>query len=77
VLSPGADNERRDRNLKLRLYGARGVLEHWIIDRIAQTVEVYRREKATLKLVATLLANDEITSPILPEFSYPVARLFS
>jgi Uma2 family endonuclease len=77
VLSPGADNERRDRNLKLRLYGARGVLEHWIIDRIAQTVEVYRREKATLKLVATLLANDEITSPILPEFNYPIARLFS
>jgi len=32
-------------------------------------VEVYRREKAVLKLVATLYHQDELTSSILPGFN--------
>lgn len=77
VLSPGAENHRRDRNLKLRLYSARGVREYWIIDRQLQQIEVYRRHKAALELVATLFTGDELSSPLLPEFSYLIARLFA
>jgi Uma2 family endonuclease len=76
VLSPGKPNERRDREAKLKLYSIRGVLEYWIVNFKEQSVEVYRREDAMLKLVATLYAQDEITSPILPGFSCLVSQLF-
>jgi Uma2 family endonuclease len=72
VLSPGADNERRDRDLKLRLYSARGVKEYWIFDWRLQQVEVYRREQISLSLVATLFASDRLTSDLLPGFSCSV-----
>jgi len=77
VLSSGAANQQRDRDLKLRLYSARGVREYWLIDWEAQQVEVYRRDLATLRLVATLFPQDELTSPMLPNFSFQIARLFA
>jgi Uma2 family endonuclease len=76
VLSPGARNARRDRDLKRRLYSAWGVREYWLADWQTRTLEVFRREGATLRLVATLYAVDELTSPLLPDFKTPVARLF-
>jgi Uma2 family endonuclease len=76
VLSPGNENERRDRELKLKLYSERGVQEYWIIDWQKQQVEVYRREQVLLRLVNTLFPFDQLTSPLLPDFSYPVSQLF-
>ncbi|CBN58847.1 MULTISPECIES: Uma2 family endonuclease [Kamptonema] len=76
VLSPGADNERRDRELKLRLYSTRGVQEYWIVNWQLQQIEVYRREQASLRLIATLFAEDELTSPLLPGFTCRIAQLF-
>ena len=76
VLSPGNDNERRDRELKLKLYSERGVQEYWIIDWRKQQVEVYRREQILLRLVNTLFPQDQLTSPLLPGFVYPVSQLF-
>lgn len=32
VLSLGAENQRRDRDLKLRLYSVQGVREYWLLD---------------------------------------------
>jgi Uma2 family endonuclease len=77
VLSPGADNERRDRDLKLRLYSVRGVQEYWIVNWRLRQIEVYRREQASLRLIATLLSNDQLTSPLLPGFSCSVAHIFA
>jgi Uma2 family endonuclease len=76
VLSPGTDNERRDRSVKLKLYATQGVQEYWIADRTLQQIQIYRRQSATLKLVATLQATDEISSPLLPEFSCSIAAFF-
>ena len=76
VLSPGSTNERRDREVKLKLYSRRGVLEYWIVDWQARQVEVYRREELALRLVVTLYATDTLTSPLLPGFACGVARLF-
>ncbi len=77
VLSPGSENEKRDRELKLKLYSSRGVKEYWIVDWRKQQVEVYRREQAVLKLVATFFNDDLLSSPILPEFSCAIAPLFT
>lgn len=76
VLSPGKINATRDREAKLKLYSVRGVLEYWIVNFREHCVEVYRRENAALKLVATLYSSDELTSPILPGFSCLVSKLF-
>ena len=76
VLSQGTKNEQRDREMKLKLYGERGVLEYWIINWRSPQVEVYRRQDVALQLVCTLFPGDEITSPLLPEFSCAVSRLF-
>ena len=76
VLSPGATNERRDREAKLKLYSRRGVLEYWIIDWRARQVEVHRREELALRLVATLHPADTLTSPLLLGLACQVATLF-
>ena len=76
VLSPGPRSERRDRELKRKLYSQRGVQEYWIADWRLRTVEVYRREAGELKLVETLHAKDELTSPLLPGFKVQVEELF-
>lgn len=75
VLSPGPKNEERDRDVKLVLYSRRGVREYWIVDWREMTVQVYRREQAALRLVATLTAEDTVTSPLLPGFVWPIAGL--
>ncbi|AFY34139.1 Uma2 family endonuclease [Calothrix sp. PCC 7507] len=76
VLSPGEKNEKRDRESKLKLYSVQGVQEYWICDRLQKKVEVYRRQQTTLKLVATLFSQDELTSPLLPGFYCLVSKLF-
>jgi Uma2 family endonuclease len=55
VLSPGNDNQRRDKEAKLKLYSARGVQEYWIANWQCQTLEIYRRDNAQLHLIATLI----------------------
>lgn len=77
VLAQGTKNEQRDREMKLKLYGERGVLEYWMINWRSPQVEVYRRQDASSQLVCTLFPGDEITSPLLPGFSCAVARLFA
>jgi Uma2 family endonuclease len=69
ILSPGPPNEERDLDLKLTLYSRRGVREYWIVDWREVSIRVYRRADAALQLVATLSADDALTSPMLPGFS--------
>lgn len=75
VLSPGQANEQRDRELKLKLYSRYGVREYWIVDWREPSIQVYRREEAVLRLVATLAAEDTLTSPLLPGFARLVGEL--
>ncbi len=76
VLSAGWENIRRDRDLKLRLYSARGVQEYWVVDWRSQQIEIYRRDQAALTLVMTLHATDDLTTPLLPGFTCAVDQLF-
>lgn len=77
VLSPGQDNERRDKEAKLKLYSVIGVLEYWIVDRFKKQVEIYCRDRARLTLASTLYNNDEITSTLLPDFRCSIERFFA
>ena len=76
VLSPGELNEQRDKEVKLKLYSLHGVQEYWIVSWQLKTLEIYRRSDSQLHLVATLLENDTLTSPLLPGFSAPIAQIF-
>lgn len=76
LLSPGTANAQRDRNIKLKLYSRRGVLEYWIVDWQERSVEVYRREEAMLKHISTLYENDILQSPHPPGFQCKVSEIF-
>ena len=73
ILSPGAENARRDRHAKRQLYRKYGVKEYWVIDPASATIEVFRTTR--FKLVATLGLADEITTPLLPGFRCSVKDL--
>ena len=77
VVSPGPENERRDRAAKLALYGRRGVSEYWILDWRHRQVEVYRRAGDALVFARLLAEADEIESAILPGFRCPVSKFFT
>ena|SRR5579859_1057651 len=77
VLSPGSDNGRRDRELKLKLYSRRNAKEYWIVNWRERTLEVYRRENAELQLVKTLDETNVLETPLLPGFSCKVGNLFT
>jgi Uma2 family endonuclease len=76
VLSPGAANVRRDREVKLGLYSRRGVLEYWIVDWQQRTVDVYRHDGQELRPVGTLRGDATLTSPWLPGFSCLLTTLW-
>jgi Uma2 family endonuclease len=76
VLSPGAENERRDREVKLKLYSRRGVKEYWVVNWRARNLEIYRREDDLLTLQKTLDENSTLESPLLPGFHCKVSRIF-
>ena len=76
VLSPGTEQIRRDRELKLKLYSIKGVREYWIVDWRSQQVEIYQRDNAILVQTATLFATNTLTSPLLPNFNCPVSQFF-
>jgi Uma2 family endonuclease len=76
VLSAGAENKRRDRSIKRRLYSTYGVKEYWIVDPERRSVEVYRLAGKILNLAATLMDEEELTSPLLPSFQVRVSNIF-
>lgn len=77
VLSPGADNLRRDRETKLRLYARAGVREYWIVNLAGQSVDVFRHDGDQLALVQTVAGDGVLESPDqLPGFQMAVARIW-
>jgi Uma2 family endonuclease len=76
ILSPGRENERRDRELKLDVYSRWAVKEYWLADWRVRSVLVYRPGTRGLELAEALGADDTLTSPLLPGFSVPLRELF-
>jgi Uma2 family endonuclease len=76
ILSPGVDNQRRDKNVKRHLYGERKLKEYWIIDPESATVEVYKLQKQGLKLVGKYINQDLLKSIILPNLNCKAEDIF-
>jgi Uma2 family endonuclease len=77
IVSPGADNERRDRLVKRQLYGKYGVKEYWIVDFHNRTIEVYVLQGQMPQLQSILTEEDELTSSVLPGYRCKVETIFA
>lgn len=70
---------KRDAQTKRRLFERTGVREYWLVDPELDTVQVFRRgDRDRLARVVELTAEegDILTSPLLPDFQYPLRELF-
>jgi Uma2 family endonuclease len=77
ILSPGT--RKTDEQIKRRLFDRGGVREYWLVDPELELVKVFRRAAdGSLPRVAELAreAGDQLTSPLLPDFSLPLHELF-
>lgn len=77
VISPGAENRRRDLLIKRQLYGKYGIEEYWVIDTENRYVLIHRLRGQSLDQVATLRDDDELNSPILPGFDVKASTIFN
>jgi Uma2 family endonuclease len=73
VLSPST--EKRDRGIKFQDYALHSVAEYWIIDTVAETVELYRLADGTYPPV-TPQKEALLSSDVVPGFEIPVTAIF-
>jgi Uma2 family endonuclease len=77
IISPGKENRERDLTFKRQLYAKYGVEEYWIVDRENQCVLIYRLQGKVLEETAKCSIEDEITTPLLPQFHLKVSSIFN
>jgi Uma2 family endonuclease len=73
VLSPST--EARDRGIKFTDYASHGVREYWIIDTVAETVELYRLSGTSYPPVEKQ-SEGMLRSDAMPGFEIPVRAIF-
>jgi len=74
VLSPGT--ARRDLVSKREAYQAAAVPEYWIVDPVAQTIEVLALERSLYARTGLFRRDQTLRSPILPELAIDLATIF-
>lgn len=74
VLSPGT--VAIDRGRKMRLLARFGLPEYWLVDPIAQTVEIYVLTGDRLTLDHTCSPPGDVRSPTLTGFAFEAVRIF-
>ena len=73
VLSPST--KKKDRGIKFQDYAQHGVREYWIIDPVAETVELYRLQDDAYPPVAAQ-KDGILSSDVVPGFEIPVRAIF-
>jgi Uma2 family endonuclease len=74
ILSPST--EATDRGRKLQMFARYAVPEHWIVDPVHESLEVYRLETDSYVLVQRASGDDEVTSSALPGVALRARRIF-
>jgi Uma2 family endonuclease len=75
VLSP--HRPRFDRVTKFEQYALYGVGEYWIVDLVAENLEVYRLAENGYELRAGLAGEQILETPLLQGWKLPVRKLFA
>jgi Uma2 family endonuclease len=60
----------------LKAYARYGIGEYWIVDPVAQTIEVYRLAPQGFQLAAKCGKDEAVRTPLLLGFSLPVGAIF-
>lgn len=76
VLSPGKQNQERDRIRKRDQYAARGIPEYWLVEPEAQTVMVLQWQTGSYEEVGLFKGDDLINSPTFPDLKLTANQLF-
>jgi len=74
VLSP--TTAAIDRGKKMRMLARYGVREYWIVDPVAETIEIYTLAGGAYTLAGTMVGPDEARSPHLPDLSFAATQVF-
>ena len=77
ILSPGRENEMRDRVAKRQLYAKFGVKEYWIVDPKNRIIEVFCLEQGVLERKYSAGPGDEVVSWVLPGFRCQASDIFA
>ena len=75
ILSP--TTAAHDRGPKLKAYAKYSVREYWIVVPEGYSIEVYRLGHGGFELARIYQEQEILSSPILPDFSLPVASIFT
>jgi Uma2 family endonuclease len=75
VLSP--TTKSNDLGRKLRMFARYEVPEYWILDTDQRTIDVRTLRGSFYQVTATASGDDVVTSPLLPDLSFPLSRLFA
>lgn len=74
ILSPAT--ERRDRELKRKVYAKFGVSEYWLVDPEAQSIEVMVLEAEDFSSPDIYLGEGLVVSRVIPQLSLAVSQVF-
>jgi Uma2 family endonuclease len=66
-----------DRVTKFEQYAQNGVGEYWIIDPVAESVDVFRLAGSSYELVGSVTGDRTLETPLLPGWKMPVRDLFA
>ena len=69
--------EARDRRRKAELFARFGIPEYWIVDPLANTIEVYTNLGGQYVLSGTFGEGQEVASPTLPGLRFHASRVFA
>jgi Uma2 family endonuclease len=74
ILSPAT--ESNDKGRKLRMFARYEVPEYWMVDIDERAIEIRSLRGDFYVVTVKASGDDEVTSPLLPDFSFPLSRVF-
>ncbi len=75
ILSPST--AEKDRGYKRTLYAKHGVAEYWLVDPVAETIQIQRERAGVLTPTDTFGRGDTLRSPELPGLQLKLDDIFS